>query len=416
MSEDESTETSVLLPSAGIAVFSRDQETTDTVKSLEKDWRFARVRVEAIEGDVETAIDVYAGASSPDLVVVQTDDINEGFAERLEKLAGNCKEDTAAIVIGPVNDVYLYRKLIGMGVSDYLVRPINPKDFAEVIAKTLIERMGAIGSHLVAFLGAKGGVGTSTAAHMAAWGAAHILNEKTFLLDAAGGWSTTGVSLGFDPTTTLPEVLRVAQSGDEDNLKRMLVHPHEKLSVLATGGDVMLDHEPAPKEFEALIDLMMTRYPVVLVDLSGAPAPLVRTVCARAHKVVLVSTPNVSSLRLVRTLLQELSELRGGSRDNIDLVINKSAMSPAGEVDKKDIEAALEKQPDLVIPFDAKLFVGGEGQGKKFFESKSAAEAMQSITDIIKPLVAGDKSEDDNQAAAKKGLKGGILGMFSRKT
>ena len=74
-------------------------------------------------------------SSLPELLVVETRTIEDGFTERLEVLAGNCSDHTSAVVVGPVNDVYLYRKLIAMGVSDYLVRPIRKDVLAEVLAK-----------------------------------------------------------------------------------------------------------------------------------------------------------------------------------------------------------------------------------------------------------------------------------------
>ncbi len=413
MSEESNTETSVLLPAASIAVFTRETDTAESAQAIERDWRFARVGLEVMDGDVDTAIEVFSKVQSPDLVVVQTEEIDDSFAARLEELAGHCKEDTAAIVIGPVNDVYLYRKLIGMGVSDYLVKPIVPEVFMEVIAKTLIERIGASGSHLVAVLGAKGGVGTSSIAHMLAWGVSAHLKQKIMLMDASGGWSATSVSFGFEPITTLPEAMRVAESSDEDNLRRMLVTPNEKLSILATGGDVMLDHDPDPAEIENAITLMMTKYPVVLMDLSQAPAKVIKSIAVKAHKLILVTTPVLSSLRFARSLYMELKEMRGDTAASIDLVVNMQGASSSGEVAKADIEAALERKPEVILPYNAKTFIGCEVQGKKFFESKPAQDIIEKILPMVQPLVADAKEDSDHGAKQAKGA--GILGFLSGK-
>src|SRR5689334_17886303 len=123
MSEATSQGTSILLPAAGVAVYSKDQETLAAARNLAHDWRFARINLVVEEGDVHAATAAYKELQSPDLIIIQTDHIDDAFAGQLEALAASCDEGTAAIVIGPVNDVYLYRKLIEMGVSDYLVRP-----------------------------------------------------------------------------------------------------------------------------------------------------------------------------------------------------------------------------------------------------------------------------------------------------
>src|SRR5690606_23129711 len=110
----------------------------------------------------------------------------------------------------PVNDVNLYRKLIGMGVSDYLVKPVQQEELSNDIAASLIERIGASGSRLIVMMGAKGGVGTTVLSEGLAWGLSEDLGQKTFFLDAAGGWSTLPVGMDFEPATTLADALRAA--------------------------------------------------------------------------------------------------------------------------------------------------------------------------------------------------------------
>ena len=153
--------TSTLLPSAKLDVFSNDKDTIASAENLGADWRFARVHVQVHEGDVQTAIQKYSESPSPDLMIIQTDDVGSSFTDELGALAGHCSEGTAAIVVGPENDVNLYRRLIDMGISDYLVKPLNVETLSEVVAKTLIEKLGVSGSRLIACMGGKGGVGTS---------------------------------------------------------------------------------------------------------------------------------------------------------------------------------------------------------------------------------------------------------------
>jgi len=195
----------VLLPESSVAVFSKDSETLASARSLENDWRFARVVVGVEEGGIENAIQSYQEFESPDLLIIQTDNIDDSFIGKLEELAAHCDEGTGAIVIGPENDVNLYRSLIDMGISDYLVKPIAAPVMAEVCAKTLIEKIGVTGSRLVAFIGAKGGVGTSLLCQSAACGVAQFMDQKTFLLDTCGGWSTMSVGLGFEPAERFGE-------------------------------------------------------------------------------------------------------------------------------------------------------------------------------------------------------------------
>lgn len=388
MSEEDKSYTAVLLPGASVALFSSDEETIKAFQALESDWRYARVRLEVIGGDVETAIQRYSASASPDLIIVQTEKIDDGFSDRLEALAGHLSENTSAIVIGPVNDVNLYRKLVSMGVSDYLVKPVSTALLAEEIAQTLIEQIGVSESRLIALLGAKGGVGTTVLAEGLAWSISGALGQKTFLLDAAGGWSTLSVGMNFEPSTTLAEAVKAAVEHNEDSLSRMIYQAAEKLFVLSSGGDVMLENSLDAQGYESLIGYLMGLYPVVIIDLSGAPAELKQIVLTRAHETLLITTPTLPSVRAARTLLQEIKGLRGGSLEEIEVVVNMVGHAPRFEVPKDQIQQGLERPPSVIIPFDPNLFVNTESESLKLGEQRGGGEILHGLLQALEKTLA----------------------------
>ncbi|MDB2682924.1 AAA family ATPase [Alphaproteobacteria bacterium] len=407
--------TAILLPSAGVAVFSNDEDTLSAAQSLSHDWRFARVGVDVRQGDVDVAIHCYAETASPELLIIQTDVINEQFTAKLGELAGYCTEGTAAIVVGPDNDVNLYRNLIDMGVSDYLVRPLTVAALSEVIAKTLIEKLGISGSRLVAFIGAKGGVGTSAIAQASAWGVSEILGQKTLFIDAAGGWSVASVGMGFEPATTLAEAVGAAENDDEDSIKRMIFSASDKLSVLASGGEIMMEAGLSGSELERLLDYVMMKYPAVVVDLSHAAPSLIYSVLNKANQTIVVSSASVSSLRLSRSLIQEVKNLRGEGDDTIDFILNMHGVSSISEVPVVDIEKAMELKPSAVIPFNPDLFGVSESQGKKLLDHKDGARMIKSqLMPIMKKSfkVDVDLSVD---APSKDNMFSGLLSKIKAK-
>jgi pilus assembly protein CpaE len=404
--------TGIMLPSAGVDLFIRDRETMEAARSLIDDWRFARVTISVEEGNVDSAIESYKQAASPALVIIETDTTDQSFIEKLEILAGLCAEGTSAIVIGPVNDVNLYRSLTSMGVSDYLVRPVLRETLSEVIAGSLISQLGASDSRLIAVVGAKGGVGTTAITEALALGISERLSQKTFLLDAAGGWSSMSVGMGFEPSATLTEATRAAMNRDEDTLKRMLFKANDKLHVLATGAEAMLDASVQAPQYEALLDMVMTSYPVVIVDLSSAVPSLKRTVINRAHELIIVSTPTLPSLRAARTMMNEIKTLHGGSGAGVDMIINMAGFAVGKEVSKNDISIALERQPAAVIPFNPRLFIGLESEGKPISSDKEG----QTILDSLLPLAQRILSLGaDNKIEEKvTGVMGQLLGKLKR--
>ena len=418
MSEDDPTYTSVLLPGSRVALFANDTQTVEAYKSLQSDWRFTRVQLSHYAGGVDEATRILQSGTAPDLMIIETETIDDSFTSRLEGLAALCPEGTAAIVIGPVNDVSLYRRLIGMGISEYLVRPIKAETLSFDIARSLIDRIGASGSRLVAVLGAKGGVGATAIAQALAWGAADIVKQKTMLLDAAGGWSTLSVGMNFEPATTLAEAARAAIGNNEDAFNRMIFQPHERLHVLSSGGDIMLEKIVEAGPYEGLIDKLMTTYPVVIVDLSQAPTELTRMVLSRAHEIMLVTTAMLPSLRSARSLMQEMKDIRADSDSRVDLVVNMVGMAAKQEVSKNDLEAALDRKPALHIPFDPHLFITSETEGRKLNASPEGDSVARNLLGVIKKILdsvgaenLGPANDDQN----KKNKLSGILGKLNKK-
>jgi len=148
----------------------------------------------------------------------------------------------------------------------------------------------------------------------------------------------------------------------------------------------------------------------VLIDLSGAIPSLKRMVMNRAHEIMIVATPTLSSLRAARTLMQEVKVLHGGSISNIDLVINMEGLMPSKEVSKKDIADVLEIKPSVTIPFDPKLFLTTENEGKKMNQEKAGRELIERLLPVAQSVLS-------SVPLAVKGdaLDLGVIGSFLSK-
>ena len=87
--------------------------------------------------------------------------------------------------------------------------------------------------------------------------------------------------------------------------------------------------------------------------------------------------------------MQEIKLLHGGEAANIDLIVNMEGMMTSKEVPKKDIATALDYNPALSIPFDPKLFMGSENEGKKITAQKSGADIIDKLLPIAQKVLSG---------------------------
>jgi pilus assembly protein CpaE len=405
--------TAILLPSSRVDFFALDNGTAETAEKLAADWRFARVGVAVTRGGIDDAVAHYSVESSPEIVIIETDDISESFIEKLGQLAGVCTAGTDAVIVGPMNDVHLYRNLVSMGVRDYLVRPVSEEDFVSVIAKALVEKRGISSSRLVTVIGSKGGVGTTSIAQMLAWNIASTIGEKTVLMDMAGSAGTLGVSYGIEPSTTLAEGVRLGTSGTEDDLKRVVQNAGENLSLLVFGGDPMLSDPPGADAAEALVDRLMHKSPVIVMDLSGASPAVQKRMLVRSCHVVMVATPLLSSLRNARTLLGEIKTARNSLKE-VELVLNMRGLGGAGEVTGDEIKKVLDIEPSATIDHAPKIFAAAEALGKFAEKAKTSGDIFDELLGVSERS-AGKLKKIDFDSGRKSGGAFGFLKKLSKK-
>jgi pilus assembly protein CpaE len=400
-----------MLPTAGVHVFSAEEHTQDIVTSLSGDWRFGRVSLEVHGKSIDDAVTFYDGVTSPHIVIVQTTDTGPAFQEKLGKLAANCAEGTSALVIGPTNDVQLYRTLTGIGVSDYLVHPVSLYDMAEAISRTLLTMLGASNSKLIAIVGAKGGVGTTNVAHMAASISADVLGQKTVLLDAAAGHSTLWAQFGLNPTGTLVEAAKAAVDRDHDTLSRILMAVSENLTFMNTGAEPLLMNTSQQKIFDMLLERMLAQYPVVVADLSSTSPSIQASLLARANGVLVVTPPTVNALSLTRTLVKEVLAMRGNDNQSLKLIVNRRGEIPAYEVPEKDIAEAVGLDVAATIAYTPKIFLKAESEGHRPSDIKDGEKLLEPLQSMIAAIL----NVDDVPHATDDSSKGGRISSLLKK-
>lgn len=389
MDKDNTRKTALtsMLPMAQVHVFSAEENTQDVIASLSGDWRFGRVTLENKGTSIDEAIALYETVQSPTIVIIQTADTGAEFQEKLGKLAGNCAEGTSALVIGPINDVQLYRTLTSIGVSDYLVHPVSLYDMAEAISRTLLTMLGASNSKLIAIVGAKGGVGTTNIAHVAASIAAETLGQKTVLIDAAAGHSTLWAQFGLSPTGTLVEAAKAAIDRDHDTLSRILMAVSENLTFMNTGAEPLLADTSKQKLFEMLLERMLAQYPVVIADLSSTSPSIQAHVLSRSNGVLVVTSPTVNALSLTRTLIKEVLAMRGNDAGALRLVINRRGEAPMFEVPEKDISEAVGLEVATTIQYAPKLFLKAESEGMRPSDLADGHKLISNLQGLLAELL-----------------------------
>jgi Flp pilus assembly CpaE family ATPase len=80
-------------------------------------------------------------------------------------------------------------------------------------------------------------------------------------------------------------------------------------------------------------------------------------------------------------------------------------------VPRQDIKTVMGRDPSAVIPFDPKVFMGAEAEGKKIPDMKGGEEMVQALLPLAEKVVkrAGSKIESEEKSSKEKGLFDQVL-------
>ncbi|HWU56792.1 MAG TPA: hypothetical protein VN175_14875, partial [Rhizomicrobium sp.] len=157
------------VPRISIHAFCEFPDTGTALEQASADRRLAKAHLTVQLGGIDAAVQHYHGQVTPNLLLVETKLHGAEALAELDRLAEVCDPATKVVVVGRQNDVELYRELMRRGASEYLVAPLSPLQLIEVISGLYLDPSSSPIGRVVAVVGARGGVGSSTLAHNIGW-------------------------------------------------------------------------------------------------------------------------------------------------------------------------------------------------------------------------------------------------------
>ena len=313
------------------------------------------------------------------------------------------------IVIGRHNDISLYRDLIRNGISEYLVGPVKMQDLLGAIAAIFVDPEAEPLGRSIAFIGAKGGVGSSTIAHNCAFGISSLFSTETILADLDLAYGTANIDFDQDPAQGIAEAVYAPERLDEVFLDRLLTKCSEHLSLLAAPSLLDRAYDFDRAAFQPVVEVLQRSAPVAVLDVPHAWNEWTRSLLAEVDEIVITATPDLANLRNTKNLLDALKKLRPNDKAP-HLVLNQVGMPKRPEITPSDFLQPLEVEPIAIIPFDAQLFGNAANSGRMISELDAKSPTAETFSQIAH-VVTGRNS-------AKKIRKGGlskVLGLLARK-
>jgi pilus assembly protein CpaE len=375
----------VLVPRIDLHIYCDNQQTGQILQAAVADRRMSRAHVTVQLGGIAAAAQVYQTQPTPNVLVVESHSGHEQLMAELSRLAEVCQANTKVIVIGHVNDVLLYRELMKAGIAEYVVAPVSAVGFIDLVANLYVDPKAAPLGRIVSFVGAKGGVGSSTLAHNLAWATSQRQGVDTIITDLDLAFGTASLNFNQDGAGGMLEALNQPDRLDSTLVERMMTKLGNKLSLLNGPGSVDRELNIEGDAVEAILNVVRSSAPLVMVDVPNMWAPWIKQTLLNSDEIIITATPELPSLRNAKNLMDMLKAARSNDKPP-RLIINQVGVPKRPEIAPAEFAKALGVTPLAVVPHDPAAFGLAQGNGQMLFEvapKSKASEIINSIAGII---------------------------------
>ncbi len=355
------------VPRITIEVWYQSATVLGLMQEAVKDRHMTKPVLELMPGGIAAALEHYQANATPNLIVVEATENRAAFLSELDQLAEFCDANTRVIALGRTNDILLYRDLLARGVSEYLVEPYDVLDLVRAISQLYAGTTSGSLGRIVAFYGAKGGSGSSTIAHNVAWCASTKIGISTVLADLDLPYGTAALDFNQDPVQGIADAVLAPDRLDGNVLERLLSKVNDKLSLLAAPVNLEQTYDFDEEGFDSLTDLLRTTVPLTILDVPHGWSGWTRRVMLAADEIVIVSEPDLASLRNVKNMLDRLLPDRPLD-DRPKIIVNKMTVPKRPEIKLDDFTKAIGFPPFSAIEFDPKNFGTAANNGQMLGE------------------------------------------------
>jgi pilus assembly protein CpaE len=380
------------LPRVSIQAFCESSEIKQLMKTIQADRRMAKVVMKVQDGGVAACLEAYRGAPTPNVIIIEASHDSNGLLTRLDELAQYCDAGTQVVVIGITNDVLLYRELIKRGVGDYLIQPIGVEDMLGSLSNLYATEAGGKLGRVVSVIGARGGVGSSTIAHNMAFTIARSYEIATTIVDLDLAFGTAGLNFNQDPPQGIADAIFSPERLDVNMLDRLSSKCADNLTLLAAPSTLDRPYDMRETDVDAVLDLVRGTTPMVLVDMPHVWTAWSRRVLISSDEIIIVGTPDLASLRNVKTLLDTLKAARPNDAAP-HVLLNMVGVPKRPEIQTSEFAKALECDVFASIPFDPVLFGTAANNGQMLTEVQAKSKAVEYINDLARKIAGRGESK-----------------------
>jgi len=364
-----------------IAVLSTDERLVETLRT-------SGLKVARID---PSELSAYGRADqAPQVLVVDVrgrDHLPAGLAAFRRQHPG-----AGAVLVVSSLDPRLMLEGMRAGVNECVTEPVTAKALDDAVRRVLTSTIPEPAGQVFAFVGAKGGVGTSTLAVNTAAALGRVSREPVLLIDLHNGHGDDAVFLGVEPRFSVLDALENIERVDESFFAGIVEKTEAGVHLLAS------PNQPRPggidaRRARALLESAAQMYRVTVLDVARSDMTLLDSLDA-ATTIVVATSQEIASLRNAARMAAMLRSRYGATR--VKVVINRFQRDAV--IAHDDVERVIGGEVKHLIPSDYPVALAALNAGRPVVLDKESRLARAFVTlakdlaGIVKERVARPSS------------------------
>jgi pilus assembly protein CpaE len=269
------------------------------------------------------------------------------------------------ILVASTLEPHLMLEAMRAGVTECVQEPVTPQALDQAVRRVLVDAAPEPVGQVLAFVGAKGGVGTTTLTVNTATALGRTVTGDALVIDLHMGHGDAALFLGVEPRFSVIDALENVHRVDDAFFKSVVEKTKAGIDLL--GSSDRLSQSPAdPQRIRALFDFAIRKYRFTLLDVPRSDVAVLDSLDV-ASMIVVVTSQELPSLRSAGRLAHALRTRYGPA--HVKAVVNR--YDKRVEIAHADVERVVGASVKHVIPSDYRRAIEALNVGRPVVLDKS---------------------------------------------
>jgi pilus assembly protein CpaE len=267
--------------------------------------------------------------------------------------------DVSIVVLATKFEPALLLDAMRAGVNEVVAEPIDGEELARVIQRVAGGRAHTEPGRVYGFIGAKGGVGTTTIAVNVATSVGAVMKpERALMLELQNGAGDAALFTGVEPRFSIIDALENTHRLDQIYFSNLVTQIAPSTDLLASP-----ERPPAggldPQRIKQVIGFASTLYKHTVIDLSRSDRAILEAL-DRLNAIYVVVNQELATVKSASRMASMLVERYG--RDKVALVLSRSDRD--ADIGQSDVEKATGCSVAHTFPSNYRVALQALNQGR----------------------------------------------------